>query len=997
LREEDVSASAGVGNEKETTVKFQQILKAGSATAVIGLALASQPAFAQDADVSASEGTAIVVTGSRISRPDLNTSSPVSVVGSEEFDFQQETNVEEVLNDMPQVVAASSGVSNNPGGGVATVDLRGLGTQRTLVLVDGRRYINSGTAQVVDLNTIPSALIERVDIVTGGASAVYGSDAIAGVVNFIMKSDFEGIELNGKYDISHEGDGGRYNMDATIGANFADGRGNVVAHVGYYNRNGIFAGQRAATTDSFSDVSDGQGGRILIPGGSSLIPSFRLVVPGLAPLLGLPGGTNGNVRFDQNGNAIAYNATTDLYNFGPVNYLQVPQSRLMGYAKAEYEISEHVKPYIEAVFANNRVEQELAATPIGNTTPFRDGSLGSNIQIHVYSPFLGASTRAALQQLDTDGDGYVATGNYGRRFLEAGSRNNSDDRNAYRLLAGVKGNITGSWDYDLYHSYARTRNSAIQTGNVQLSALIASMRTAFRAPDGTISVTPVPGGTLVCADATARASGCVPANVYGDSTVSPEAAEYLKISASNLTEVSTQVTSAVITNNNLFDFGAGGVGLALGAEHRKEFGNFQPDTFLASGDVGGFNAGRPTFGEYSVTEIFGEVNIPLLADRPFFRRLELTGAARYSDYSNAVGGVWTYAAGGQWEPGGGLTFRGNYQRAIRGPSVGELFGGQTVSFNGASDPCATAAAASGALRDRCVASGVPANVVGTTAYLSGSTSYPAVVGGNPDLTEEKATTWTVGAALNPSFFRDFSLTVDYYNIEIEDYIGTVGAQNIVNACFLSGIDQYCDLVTRSATGEFEQFRNFNINAASLKTDGIDVNARLGVPLGFSMTGSDESRLSFDFRGSYLLNLDYEAVPGLGLRINECAGAFGRVCSNTVAFAPTPHWKHALRGTLRDGPGFISMLWRYIGPSSDDDPGTTYAVERLDAVSYFDLTLGVDVNDNLSLALGIDNVFNKGFQPIASTQQGGNGQQSNTYPVLYDTLGRYWSVSAKMRF
>ncbi len=985
-------------------MKFQHFLRASAAPAVLGLALVSGTAYAQapdvdelgtlsdDAAASANDEGAIVVTGSRIARPDLNTSSPIAIVSSEEFDLQQTVNVEEVLNDMPQIVPATTGVSNNPGGGVATVDLRGLGTNRTLVLVDGRRYISFSPSQTVDLNTIPAALIERVDVVTGGASAVYGSDAIAGVVNFITKRDFEGIEVNGSYEISEEGDGARYNTDATIGANFADGRGNVVAHIGYYERESIFAGQREATTDSFSDPG---GGGALFPGGSSLIPSFRVTVPGLAPLLGL-GASTAAVRFDQNGNAIAYNSTTDLYNFGPVNYLQVPQKRLMGYAKATYEINEHFQPYVEAVFANNRVDTELAATPIGNTTPFRGGSLGSNLMIHVFSPFLGAATQAALQSLDTDGDGYIATGSYGRRFLEAGSRNQADDRNAYRILAGMKGDITGDWDYDLYHSYSRTRNSQVQSGNLQLTALIASLRTAFQAPNGTISVTPVPGGTLVCADAAARANGCVPANVFGANTVSPAAADYLSISATNLTEASTSVSSAVITNNSLFDFGAGGVGIAIGAEHREEFGNFQPDTFLASGDVGGFNAGLPTLGGYSVTEFFAEVVVPLLADRPFFERLELTGAGRYSDYSNAVGGVWTYMGGAQWEPLLGLTFRGNYQRAIRGPNVNELFGGKTVSFDGATDPCQTAAAASGTLRDRCIASGVPAGVVGTN-FGSGSTSFPGIVGGNENLTEERAKTWTVGAAFSPSFFRDLSLTVDYYNIEIDDYIGTVGNQNIVTACLLQGIAQYCDQFNRASTGEFQQFTNLNFNAATLKTEGVDVSARLGVPLGFSLTGADESRLSFAFNGSYLINLDYDAVAGLGLPVNECAGRFGRVCSRTVAFAPTPRWKHALRSTLRDGPAFVSMLWRYIGPTTDEDDATVYAVERLDSVSYFDLTAGVEVNDNLSLALGVDNLFNKGFQPIASNQQGGNGQQSNTYPTLYDTLGRYYTVSARLRF
>lgn len=978
-------------------------LKATTAIAAIGFASgglllspAAQAQVAEDEGVEVAQAappTTIIVTGSRIARPDLNTTSPVTIVSNEEFELQQAVNVEEVINDLPQVIPYATGASNNPGDGVASVDLRGLGPQRTLVLVNGRRYIYYNDDQIVDLNTIPAPLIERVDVVTGGASAVYGSDAIAGVTNFILKDDFEGFEFNAGVDLSEQGDGRRTNVDATIGANFEDGRGNVVFHASYFKRNPIFAGQRKATEVSFSDFGPGGGG--LQPGGSSSIPSFRATVAGLAPLLGLGAATDA-VRFDQQGNAITYSSSTDLYNFGPVNYLQIPQERILGYTRANYEINEHVRPYLEGVFINNRVDTELAATPIGNTTPFRGGSLGANLPIHVYSPFLGASTAAALQSLDTDGDGYVYPTAYGRRFLETGSRNQANDRNAYRIVAGVEGTITGSWEYDGYYQYSRTKNSQVQSGNIQLSALIAATQTAFMNPTtGQTSVTPIPGGQLVCASAAARANGCVPADIYGAGLVSPEAAEYLAIQAQNQELAQTQVATLAITNPELFDFGSGPVGIAFGVEHRREFAEYLPDTFLSSGDVGGFNAGLPTEGGYNVTEFFGEVVVPILSDVPFARRLEATGAARYSDYSNAVGGVFTWAAGGQWEPIYGLTIRGNYQKAIRGPSVNELFGGQTVSFDGAVDPCATPEAATDPLRSACIANGVPAAVVGTTAYLSGSTSFPALQGGNPDLLEERAKTWTVGAAFVPEFFDRLSLTVDYYNVSIDNLISTVGAQNIVNACLRFSASQYCNQIERSATGEFQSFVDLNINAASLDSDGIDVGARLALPFS-GLISTDEGSLTFDFKGSYLLSLDYVPVVGLPI-MNECAGRFGRVCSDTVAFGPTPHWRHAFRATYREGGAFISALWRYIGPSRDDDDSFEYSVERLKAANYFDLTMGIDVTENASVAFGVDNLFNKGFQPLASQQQGGNGQQSNTYPATYDVLGRYYSLSTRLRF
>ncbi len=972
--------------------KTNTLHKCLTSAAIVAMAISATSVKAQDQEGAESEEASdvIVVTGSRITRPDLDSASPVSVIGSEEFQLQQTVNVEEVLNDMPQVIASTTGTSNNPGGGVATVDLRGLGVERTLVLVDGRRYISFDPTQTVDLNTIPAALIERVDVVTGGASAVYGSDAIAGVVNFVMKDDFSGVELNTSYELSSRGDGGRWNIDGTIGGNFDDGRGNVVLHAGYYKRKSIFAGDRDATTLSFSD--DGNGN--LFPGGSSSIPGFRFSIPGFNDIVGLPGSA---ARFDENGNPIAFDSATDLYNFGPVNYLQVPQERFTVYGKAQYEINENFQPYLEAQFVNNRVDTQLAPTPIGNSTPFGDGSLGESLQVHAFSPFLSADAQAALQSLDGDGDGYVSVPTFGRRFLETGPRINSDDRNAFRIVGGMKGNITGNWEYDGYYSYARTKNSQVQQGNIQLSALLSGVRTGFLDPStGEVSATPVAGGTLVCADAGARANGCVPINIFGPNNVSTEAADYIAIQAQNQLEAVTENAVFAVTNNDLFDIGAGPIGIALGVEWRREEAEFIPDTFLASGDVGGFNAGQPTAGDYSVTEFFGEVNIPLLSGQPFAETLEVTGAARYSDYSNAVGSAFTWAAGARWEPIAGLTFRGNYQKAIRGPNVNELFGGQTVSFDGAIDPCATAEAASGALRDACIANGVPEAVVGTDAYLSGSTSFPALQGGNEDLTEEKAKTWTLGAAFVPDFIDNLSITVDYYNISIDDAIGTVGAQNIVDACLRFNDPSYCALIERSSTGEFQRFVDLNFNAAELKTQGIDVGVNWRVPLGFSITGEDESSLTFDFKGSRLLKLDYVPVVGLPIE-NECAGRFGRTCSDTVAFGPTPKWRHSMRSTFRDGPGFVSFLWRYIGSSRDDDDNTLYALEKLNAKSYFDLTLGYDVNDNLSFAVGVDNIFDTGFQPGASTQQGGNVQQSNTYPATYDVLGRYFSASAKLRF
>lgn len=932
-------------------------------------------ALAQDAEVEQ-----IIVTGSRIARPQVDTASPIAVLGSQDIALSGTQNIENLLNTMPQVVANVTSASNNPGGGVATVNLRNLGSQRTLVLVDGRRYVSYDVNQVVDLNTIPAALVERVDVVTGGRSAVYGSDAISGVVNFVMKRDFEGAEINSSYGVTDQGDGTTYGGDLTVGGNFADGRGNAVVHASYYSRDGVYADARKFTKFSYSES-----GGVAFPGGSSSIPELRFNVTGL-----------GTRRFDENGNIVPYDPATDLYNFGPSNYIQVPQERYLIYGKAHFEVNDWFKPYAEAQFINNKVPQQLAPTPIGNNTPGVTARGG--LQIHVYSPFLSSSAQTTLQGLDTDGDGYVSSGAWGRRMSEMGPRIASDDRNAFRMVFGTKGDITADWNYDAFYMYAQTQNSQTQDGNVAISRFMSATRTAFMNDDGDVQVLPWSvgnPGTLVCADAGARDSGCVPLNIYGPNRAGGDAVDFISVGTINREQVSTEMASASVSNGNLWDpWGAGPIGVAFGAEYRRESGENQTDEYLASGDVAGFNPSSPTKGNYAVTEYFAEVNVPILHDVTFAKTLDFNGAYRKSDYSNdAVGSVDTWAVGMQWAPIQSLMFRGQYQRAIRAPSVAELYLGQTVSFDGAIDPCIQPeAAAPGALRDLCIATGVPAGVVGTD-YGSGGTSYAAIQGGNPDLQEETADTWTAGVVIQPSAIDNLVITLDYYSIKIEDAITTgVGTQNLVDACFDFNVSALCNQITRASTGEFELFSDTNVNAATLETSGVDLDVSYNFDLGVGLPGAEGSSLAFRLNGTWLEKNDYTPIEGLPL-INECAGAFGRNCG-----APDPEWRHSLRTTWSSGPFDISLLWRYLDGVTDDDPGTDYAVEEIDAVSYFDLSGSWSFNDVVTLAAGIENLGDKFPDDfIASGQQGGNGQQSNTYPTVYDIMGRTYWATLKVKF
>ncbi|ARS27574.1 TonB-dependent receptor domain-containing protein [Sphingomonas sp. KC8] len=975
--------------------KTQKLLgRSALSTGVLSLVLATAPAFAQDN--AADDSSVIVVTGSRIARPDLDQASPIAVVTSQAFELKGQTNVESVLNDMPQVMASTTGTSNNPGGGVATVDLRGLGTARTLVLVNGRRYVSFDVTQVVDLNTVPQALIERVDVVTGGRSAVYGSDAIAGVVNFILKRDFEGIELGVTQELSGRGDGSRFDVNGTIGANFADGRGNVTLSLDYYKRKPIFAAARSYTRNSFNDLNDGT----FVPGGSGSIPEGRIRIPGLNTALGF-GGTD--IFFSPDGSPNQYDSSANAYNTNPVNYLQVPQERFLMSARAQYEVSSGFRPYMEAQFVNNRVDNLLAATPVSNSTPFGSGlnagSLGP-ITLQTNSPFFSPTLQNALNALDTDGDGYITSPVYGFRTIGLGGRLQQDERNAYRMVIGADGDIGGGWSYDGYYMYSRTKNSQRQSGNIALTNFKNALQTAFQDPTtGAVSATPIAGlpggGTLVCASADARAAGCVPANLFGVGNLSGPAAAYLGIGATNLEQYTTQVASIAVTNSELFDLGAGGVGVALGAEWRSERGSTTPDTFLASGNVGGFNPGAPTAGGYSVREFFGEVNIPLLADT-FVKKFEVNGAARYTHYSNAPGNVFTWAAGAQLQVVDDLTFRGQYQRAIRGPSVSELFLGQTVSFDGQSDPCGDSGL-SQVIIDRCVANGVPLNLVGDSSVNDSNTvNPPSFQSGNANLREEKSKTFTVGGVFTPTFLRGFSATVDYYSIKVTGFINPYGQGNIFAGCFDAGIQSFCDLISRNELGQVDRIVDQSQNSGGLKTSGLDVGLVYSTALPFAMF-DNEPKLSFSFNGTRVFKYDFTPVVGVPI-VNECAGKFGVACSTSVPSGqPIPKWKHAFRTTLAAGPVTTSLQWRYQSAVRDDDPATDYAAERIKAYSYFDFALSADVNDNLRFTGTVSNLFDKRPPFVISQQTGGNGEQSNTLPSTYDVLGRYFSISARLRF
>ena len=973
------------------------------ASTVIAGAMISTPALAQDADVTTAEteetgSNAIVVTGSRIQRKDLDSSSPVAVVSAEEFRLTGAVNVEQVLNTLPQVLPGVTGFSNNPGNGNVTFNLRNLGATRTLVLVNGRRWMLADTNQLVDGNTIPQFLLNNVEVLTGGASAVYGTDAVAGVINFNLR-EVEGLELNGTYSLTDRGDGARYQFNGAIGTAFDDGRGAVTMYASYSRREEIFQGARDFSARVAGDncivpgSADAQGIGRPFPGG---IAVAGCVARG-GELGYLPAGspTGPIASFVAPAGTFIFNPTgggsrpfvnpDDLYNFGPDNYLQLGQERYLGGAYGRYEFTDNIEAYGEVSFVRNEVPTELAPTPTGVNAP-----------LFVNSPFFNDQTRAILltNPANAIGPDYRNT-QVSFRFNQLSNRISNFDRDAFRVLGGIRGDITDDLRFDAYYNYSRTTNTVLQRGNISRSRYINAL-----------TVELVPGSTtqVRCRDASARAAGCIPINPFGANLADPAAIDYISVNATNVT-TSELINAVGSINGELFNlgFGAEDVAFALGAEYRKVRAEFIPDEFLSSGDVLGFNAGTPTAGQYDVREIFGEVRVPILEDN-IIHRLELAGAFRYSDYSlQAIGGTFTYNLEGKLAPIEGLLFRGTYARAVRAPNTQDLFGGASTGFPGAIDPCSNrgpAAQRTAELRAFCIQSGVPADRV-FTADVQPAAQIQANFGGNPNVLEETSDTWTVGAVIQPTFVPRLNITVDYFNIVIDGTIGQLGGgfANSIDFCFNTirdPNDQLCQPFFGSrnpvngALGETAGGRNPLIGSANvgrLENSGVD----LQIDYSFPLFGGDVSLFYLGTWVDKLRNTPLLLVPE---RININEGTFGN-----------PEYRHNVRVSYAKGPVLASVRWRHEGSTEDFRIKNTFdGINRIglapdtlptpfiQAYNYFDLALSADISESLSLNAGVNNVFDK-QPPILGAAQ----EQANTLPSFFDVLGRDFFVGVNFRF
>ncbi|QJE73290.1 TonB-dependent receptor [Aerophototrophica crusticola] len=943
-------------------MKSRSVRAALLASAALGVFAVAPAAQAQQA----SDLEEIVVTGSRIARQDFVANSPVSTVTSEQIQATGSLAVEQVLNTLPQVVPGFTAASNNPSDGTATVDLRGLGASRTLVLVNNRRF-NPSTkgSSSVDLNNIPARLIERVEVVTGGASAVYGSDALAGVVNFILKDDFEGLEFNSQYNITEEGDGRQIDNSMIIGANFDNGRGNVTAFASHYDRNRVLGADR-----DWARISNAGGSAT----GRARFDNVPLnPFPSRPTNAGCPAAASTNLTFNADGsvrgfcNDLDLGPSTDRYNFAPVNNLQSPAERITAAFLSHYDVTDWLQFTGEGFYSDSRRGAQLAPTPL-------TGAL-----VPANNPFLSPTVRAALAARPDPNAPVIMR----RRMEEVGARVQDSSSKLFQGNFGFEAELPGGWRADTFFGYGRTEFRDQILNDVSRSRVAAALNAA---------------STTSCGAAVLRlAPGCVPINFFGPTgSISPAGANYIRLNISDLTVYERYTINANVSGS-VVELPAGDLGVAVGVEYREDTLTYTPDAAKAAGDIFGFNAEQPVDGKYDVSEIYAEAVVPLIADVPFAKYVGLELGVRYSDYSS-IDSVTSYKLGGEWAPVDGVRFRGMYQRASRAPNVFELFQNGDQGFPAITDPCSTRNVNTGAVRTISAATRafctqqlgfdpVAANFVQPNSQIE------AFFFGNRNLKEETSDTYTIGGVFQPDFVPDLDLTVDYYSIKVKDYIGTIegGIAGIVAACFAS-LDQTSaacrdpligDKVFRDATGELKA-RGTLGNVSSLKTSGIDVGINYKIPVADMVgdTGIFGEKFDVGLNVTWVDSYKLDGIEYIGT-----AGAYN-------ISATLPEWKANLRLAYDIGP--VTLTWNTQFIDKMDNQGNIPDFEDggysgVKTFWYHDVSFRWAVVEQVDLFGGIKNLADK-KPPVFD-----NSPDGNTDPNAYDVLGRQFYVGATIKF
>lgn len=952
------------------TVAVSAALGLGAAAVMPSVATAQEELLVEE----------VIVTGSRIQKANLVSASPVTQVDAEEFKFQGTTRVEDLMKNLPQVYSNQNSSQSNGATGTATLNLRNLGDERTLVLVNGRRLpagspIDGGTG--ADINQIPAALIQRVEVLTGGASATYGSDAVAGVVNFVMVDDFEGVQFDYQFSqYHHDNDnsglqeivgnsgfpvpdgsntgGDIQNWSLVIGGNFDNGRGNVTAYAGYREIDALLQSERDYSACAL-------GVNVGSCGGSGTSPEGTFIA-------------DGNVYYVEGDQLLPGN---QVYNYGPLNYYQRPDERYTGGVFGRYQINEHVETYTELSFMDNRTNAQIAPS----------GAFGLAFDLSCSNPFLSGQQRGVLCGGSTDGS--VET-TILRRNVEGGPRNQDLRHTTFRGVFGFRGDINETWRYDIYGLYSEV--SMENTYNNDLSnTKILNALDAVEVTDPETGVTSITCASVV--DGTDP--NCVPWNVWETGAVDPASVEYMSLPLFARGTTDQKVFSGYVAGS-LGDYGIklpsadNGVELVVGAEYRKENLNFNPDEGFRLGlGAGQGGATNPVNGSYDVNEFFTEVSIPLIEGASMAEEVTLDLGYRYSDYSTGHT-TDTYGIRGGWAINSDVKLRASYQRAVRAANIRELFLPEGFNlFDMAQDPCTTSPDGNPptATLEQCLRTGLsPEQYNNFVDSFAGQYNY--LQGGNENLAPEESDTYSLGFIWSPTFVENLILSVDWYSIEIEKGIDEPSAEFTLRQC-LEGDDVQCEKVNRGPLGDLWLGSDVNVsghvvakleNLALEEVRGWDITADYTLELG------DMGTMTFNNTLSLIETWDQQEFAEAP--VVSCKGKWAAECGY-----PTPDIRNNLRATWQTPWNVTaSVLWRHIGGTDDLNENVD-----IDSYDYFDVAGIWDVWENTSVRLGMNNVLDKAPPIVGDGAGPSNNGNGNTFPGMYDALGRYMYLGLSVSF
>ncbi|MDB5693754.1 MAG: TonB-dependent receptor [Alphaproteobacteria bacterium] len=964
------------------------------------------------ANTTVSSDQPITVTGTRIRRPNLQSPVPITSVTQAELPEQGQASIGDALNDLPSLRSTFS--QQNSGAFIGTaglneLDLRGLGTSRTLVLVNGRRHVTAVPGQfIVDVNTIPQDLIERIDIVTGGEAAIYGSDAVAGVVNFILKRDFDGVRMRLQDGISSRGDRNTQVATLTVGHSFADGRANVAASFEYTKANPLYFRDRPALTGAFSgrcqfQLVQNTGGE---PQAGDAIPDRKFLC-GLNNAALSNGGTIGQLnsagdflRFDGAGNLFVDHPAQSFVPIGSGNeqggqgstlrdtgQLAVGQKRYVANLLAHFDVTNALRFFVEAKYVRQDVIQEGQPSFFqGNLNTFFRGNFpafGNFVpNIRCDNAFLDSGDIATLKSV-----GLCATPAssvpLSRFNIDFGGRREADRRETYRIVGGIEGNFNNSWHYEVSANYGHFQATNSEENNLFWADLNGRPAGFALAVDAVRNA----AGQIVCRvnQVTVTNPACVPLNMFGAHQPSQAALDFVNTTSYLYSHASELDILAFVSGDSqqLFSLPGGPIGFSIGAEYRRERADRHADPLSQSGATF-FNAfnrfAPPTF---EVKELFGEINLPILKDLPFARELSVSGALRYSDYNTSADKTWAWNVNGIYSPVSDIRFRANYSKSVRVPTLTDLYSPASQNFAFIGDPCdiGNGNINNGAnRRANCAALGVPTTILAGSPCVTsqipgtpGSAGQPFInctarassVGflsaGNPTLTAETGKSLTVGGVLTPRFLPGFSLSVDYFRIKVTNLIATLAAQTILNQCVdLPNINnQYCAIVfPRDQFGLFPNPAAISagVNFAKQTSRGIDAD------MSFRRVFSNGLRLNLRAIATYTLERNNFVSP-----VNPAIG------SRQLSTLGDPVFSANFSASIGQGPWDFSWNVRYIGkqivqgatwetffPFEGRAPTNPDFADRIyyPDVFYHDIRVSLKVNNHYRFYLGVDNLFDR---------------------------------------